>query len=152
MYEDILVPTDGSDASAAAVKHAISISKPHGATVHLLHVIDVGTEMSASGLGTIAPELTETLEQEGNDALESAQERAETAGVQHERTILEGTPQEAIADYSSDHAVDLIVMGRSGRSGLKEHIIGSSTDRVIRSGEAPVLVAHPEGTQSGDAE
>ncbi|WP_049954588.1 universal stress protein [Halostagnicola larsenii] len=150
MYDDILVPTDGSDASDAAVAHAISIAKPHGATVHFLHVIDIGTEMSASGLGTIAPELTETLEQEGTDALESAQERAEAAGVQHERTMLEGTPQEAITDYSSDHSVDLIVMGQSGRSGLKEHIIGSSTDRVIRSGEAPVLVAHAERTESGD--
>ncbi|SFS89007.1 Nucleotide-binding universal stress protein, UspA family [Halostagnicola kamekurae] len=152
VYDEILVPTDGSGASVAAVEHAISIAKPHDATVHFLHVIDVGTEMSASGLGTIAPELSKSLEQRGNDALDDAVERAESEGVQFERTILEGTPQEAITDYSSDHAVDLIVMGRSGRSGLKERIIGSSTDRVIRSGEAPVLVAHEEGEEAEDSE
>lgn len=141
MYDDILVPTDGSDASTAAVDHGITIAKPHGATVHFLHVVDVGTEMSASG--TIAPELTETLEQEADDVLDAATVKAEETGVTYERTVLEGAPHEGIAEYSTDHTIDLIVMGVSGRSGITDRLLGSSTDRVIRSVDTSVLVARP---------
>lgn len=139
MYDDVLVPTDGSDTSASAVEHGINIAEPHGATVHFLYVVDVGTEMSASGM--IASDLTETLEQEGEDALDEAATRTEAEDVPYNRTVLEGTPHEAIAEYSADHAIDLIVMGASGRSNLKDHLLGSSTDRVIRTVDTSVLVA-----------
>lgn len=141
MYDDVLVPTDGSDPSTAAVEQGVGIAECHGATVHLLHVIDVGVEMSASGVGTIANELTETLEQEAEDALNAAVARAEAANVAYERTILEGDPHEAIATYSAEHDVGLVVMGRSGRSGLKEHLLRSTTDRVVRTVDASVLLA-----------
>ncbi|WP_276256934.1 universal stress protein [Halomontanus rarus] len=141
MYDHIVVPTDGSDASAAAVDHGVSIAEPHGATVHFLHVVDVGTEMSAPG--TVAPELAETLEQEADDVLDAAAAQAEETGVTYERTVLEGTPHEAIVEYSADRAADLIVMGASGRSGITDRLLGSSTDRAIRSAETSVLVARP---------
>ncbi|AEH39136.1 universal stress protein [Halopiger xanaduensis] len=143
MYTDILVPTDGSESSAAAVEHGIEIASPHAATVHFLHAVDVGTEMSASGLGNIAPDLTETLESEAEDALDDAVARAEESDVAYERTVLEGVPHEVIAEYSTENEIDLIVMGASGRSGLADHLLGSSTDRVVRSVETSVLIARP---------
>lgn len=143
MYSDILVPTDGSESSTAAVEQSLAIAASDEATVHFLHVIDVGTEMSASGVGTIADELTETLEQEADEALDSAAAQAEEAGVDYERILLEGVPHESIVEYSAEHAVDLIAMGASGRSGLKEHLLGSTADRVIRSVERTVLLAQP---------
>ncbi|WP_306061160.1 universal stress protein [Natronococcus wangiae] len=141
MYNDILVPTDGSESSTAAVNQSVSIAEPHGATLHFLHVIDVGTEMAASG--NIAPELTQTLEQEADEILDAATTKAEEADVTYEQTVLEGTPHEAIAEYSTDHTIDLIVMGASGRSGIKEHLLGSTTDRVIRSADTSVLCVRP---------
>lgn len=125
----------------AAVEQAVSIAAPHSATVHLLHVIDVGIEMSASGVGTIADDLTETLEQEADDALDAAVTQADEADVASDRTILEGEPHDAIATYSSEQNIDLIVMGASGRSGLKEQLLGSTTDRVIRTVDTSVLLA-----------
>lgn len=141
MYDDVLVPTDGSESSTAAVEQGVSIAEPRGATVHFLHVIDVGTEMSASGVGTIADELTETLKGEAEDALDEAVARAADAGLEYERVLLEGDPHESIAEYSAEHGVDLVVMGASGRSGLKEHLFGSTADRVVRSVETSVLLA-----------
>ena len=143
MYNDILAATDGSASSKAAVEESVSIAEPHGATVHFLHVIDVGTEMSASGVGTIADELTETLEQEADEALDWATTQANEAGVDYERVLLEGDPHESIAEYSTEHDVDLIVMGASGQSGLKEYLLGSTTDRVIRSVDTSVLLVRP---------
>lgn len=141
MYQDVLVPTDGSDASAAAVDHGVSIADRHDAVVHFLHVIDLGTEMSASGVGTVADELATTLESEAEDALDEACSRAENAGVDYERDTVEGIPHEAIVEYAAERDVDLVAMGVSGRSGLREHLLGSTTDRVVRSTNASVLVA-----------
>lgn len=143
MYDDILVATDGSESSTAAVEQAVEIAEPHGATVHLLHAIDVGTEMSASGVGTIADELTETLTDEAERALDDAAEMAETAGVDHERVLLEGVPHESIGEYTADHDVGLVVLGASGHTGLKAHLLGSTTDRVVRGVDTSVLVARP---------
>lgn len=143
MYEEVLVPTDGSEASSAAVEHGVGIAEAHGATVHFLYVVDVGTEMSASAVGTIADDLTETLEAEAEDALDTTEGRADESGVGYERTVLEGIPHEAIVEYATDNDIDLVVMGSSGRSGLREHILGSTTDRVVRTAETPVLLTHP---------
>ncbi len=55
VYDDSLVPTDGSDSSAAAVEQAVAIADGDAATVHFLHVIDVGTEMSAGASGASRP-------------------------------------------------------------------------------------------------
>ncbi|SEQ24204.1 universal stress protein [Natrinema salaciae] len=143
MYHDILVPTDGSDSSAAAVDEAVAIAGEEGATVHFLHVIDEGTEMSAGASGMIAPQVTETLEEEAESALDDAERRAEATGVNYERRTREGDPHEAIAVYVAEHDIDLVVMGASGRSGLKAHLLGSTTDRVVRTVDASVLIARP---------
>ncbi|WP_226040346.1 universal stress protein [Natrinema sp. DC36] len=141
MYDDILVPTDGSESSMAAVDQAITIAEGKATTVHFLNVVDVGTEMSASASGSIAPQLTETLEKEAESALNDAVNRADEAGVQYDRTIREGDPHEVIVENSVEHNINLIVMGASGRSGLKEHLLGSTSDRVIRTVETSVLLA-----------
>lgn len=143
MYSDVVVATDGSDASAAAVEEGVAAAAREDATVHLLHVVDVGTEMSASGVGTIADELTQTLEEEADDALDSAASEAEDAGVAFERTTLEGVPHEAIADYAAERDADLVVLGATGRSGLRERLLGGTADRVARSVDASVLLARP---------
>lgn len=138
-----MVATDGSESSTAAVDHAVAIAAQSGATVHFVHVVDVGTEMSASGVGTIADELTTTLEQEAKRVLDDATARADEASVDYDRTALEGTPHESIVEYGAEHDVDLVVVGASGESGLASHLLGSTTDRVVRSSDTSVLVVRP---------
>lgn len=143
MYTDILVPTDGSDPSTAAIDHALAIADREITTVHFLYVVDAGTEMSAGGTGMIAPEITETLEEKAEAALDDATNRAEKTDIDYDRTTREGVPHDVIAAYVANHDIDLIVMGASGRSGLKEHLLGSTSDRVIRTVESSVLLARP---------
>lgn len=97
--------------------------------------------MSASASGSIAPQLTETLEKEADSAIDDAVNRTEEAGVPYDWTTREGDSHEVIAEYSVEHDIDLIVMGASGRSGLKEHLLGSTSDRVIRTVDTSVLLA-----------
>lgn len=143
MYRDILVPTDGSEGSEAAVDQGVTIASQQGATVHFLYVVDVGEEMSASAVGTVADELAAAYQQEADDALDDAAAHADQAGVTHERVTLEGIPYEAIVQYGEDNDVDLVVLGASERAGLRDRLLGSTAERVVRSADSSVLVARP---------
>jgi len=141
VYRDILIPTDGSDASVTALEQGVEIASSMGSTVHLLHVVDVGTEMSASGVGDIADNLTDTLDAEAKEALNQAEKMADEAGVASERAVLEGFPDDAIRQYSADNGIDLIVVGESKDSTLTEQLFGSTTEDVLESATVSVLVA-----------
>lgn len=143
VYGDMLVPTDGSDSSAAAVDQAVEVADAAGATVHLLYVVDIGTEMAGAGEGTLAPQLTQPLEDEAESILDKVAARAEETGVTAEQDSREGNLYEVIAEYSAKTGIDLVVMGVSGQSGIKERLLGSTTDRVVRSVETSVLIARP---------
>ncbi len=141
MYRDVLIPTDGSDASVTALDHGMEIASSMDAKVHLLHVVDVGTEMSASAVGDIADDLTEALDQEAEEAIDRAEQMADEAGVTSERAVLEGFPEDAIPQYSADTGIDLIVIGESEDSTLTERLFGSTTEDVLESVTTSVLVA-----------
>ncbi len=112
-----------------------------GATAHILYVVDVGTEMSASGVGDIADDLSETLDEEAKEALDQSEKMADKAGVTSERAVLEGFPEDAIRQYSADNEIDLIVVGESEDSTLTEQLFGSTTEDVLESVTTSVLVA-----------
>jgi nucleotide-binding universal stress UspA family protein len=141
VYHEILIPTDGSAASTTALEQGVEIASGTGATVHLLHVVDVETEMAASGVGDIADDLTKTLDEEAKEALNQAEKMADEAGVPAERAILEGFPEDAIQQYSDDNGIDLIVIGESEDSTLSERLFGSTTEDVVQSATVSVLVA-----------
>ncbi|WP_227377745.1 hypothetical protein [Haladaptatus halobius] len=89
---------DGYDASAVAMDHGVSIAEPDAAAISLSARRGCRMEMSAPGIGTIADKLTETLEQEAEDVLGTADVRAEEPSITFERSVLEGIPHEAIAE------------------------------------------------------
>lgn len=140
MYRDILIPTDGSAASETALEQGTELASSVDATVHLLHVVDIGTEMSASGVGEIAGELTETLDDEAREAIEEAEEVADEAGVTSERAILEGVPEDVIREYSAENGIDLVVVGESEDSTIPEQLFGSTTDDVLQTTTDSVLI------------
>jgi nucleotide-binding universal stress UspA family protein len=106
-----------------------------------LHVVDVGKEMSASAVGDIADDLTDALDTEAEETLTRAETMADEADVATERAILEGFPEDAISQYSSETGIDLIVIGESKDSTITERLFGSTTDDVLQSATASVLVA-----------
>ncbi|RBI59487.1 universal stress protein [halophilic archaeon] len=118
--------------------------EPHefDSTVHFLHVADIGAEMSESGVDNNANELQESLTDMAEEALTGAESQAEEADVHYDRTILEGDPYEAIVKYSADSGADLVVMGASGQSGIKEHLLGSTTDHVSQPVDTSIQIVH----------
>lgn len=141
MYETILFPTDGSDASLRALDHALELAGTYGATLHVLYVVD--TSYSYGDLDGAAVDLTpvfEALREEGERTIETVEERAETAGVDVVGATREdGAVHRAILEYADEIGADLLVMGTHGRRGLDRWLLGSVTERVVRGADAPVL-------------
>ena len=143
MYDDILVPTDGSPASDAAIDHAIDLADRYGARLHALYVVD-GSAYSTLEAGSEV--VIDALESEGEQATDRVADAAAAAGVETTTTVTSGTAYRAIREYADEQAIDMIVMGTHGRKGLDRYLLGSVTERVVRTADVPVLTVR----QSGD--
>jgi len=136
MYERILLPTDGSKATDAAVERALDLAATYDAELHVIYVVDtaaVPTEVAADSI-------LESLEEAGERVVADVEERAADAGVETVVAAVEyGTPHRVIREYADDNDVDLIVMGTHGRTGLDRYLLGSVTEKVVRTADVPVL-------------
>jgi len=143
-YDDVLLPTDGSKCAGAAFDHGIEIAEAVGARVHAVSVVDP-TALAASPDSGPTPEMVERFESARADAAESVAERARDAGLEAESTVREGTPARAILDYAEERDVDLIAMGTHGRTGPRRLVLGSTTERIVRRADVPVLTVRARG-------
>jgi len=134
-YERILIPTDGSPAATAAVDHGLAIAEQVGATVRVLYVIEGETGL---------PPLGDSLRDEAVEVLDAVAERASEREVTLTTHVQPGTPHEVINNFVSAHGTDLVAMGTHGRSGLRRHLLGSVTERVLRTSDAPVLTVRQD--------
>ncbi|WP_247000077.1 universal stress protein [Halosolutus gelatinilyticus] len=143
MYEDVLIPTDGSDGTRRVIDHALTIADQFDATVHALSIVPEGP------FGTL----------EGEEAIESARAAvarieadAEGKGLAVRTSVERGVPHEEILDYVDAEGIDMIVMGTQGRTGLNRVLAGSVTERVVRMAEVPVVTVRlSDGIRVDDA-
>jgi nucleotide-binding universal stress UspA family protein len=132
VFERILVPTDGSDAAAAALDHALALAAIHDASIDVLHVIntrhyDLSIESAR-----------EPLAEKGERFVQQFLDDAEAAGVPATGTVEDGRPARRILEYADEHGIDLIVMGTAGRGDLENRILGSVTEYVVGNADVPV--------------
>ena len=140
MYDRVLVPTDGSDHALRAAEHANALATAFDATVHVVAVVDVQTAAGPFDAGGVSEAFVTRLEEQGEEAVQAV--RA-TLGRNDVRTAtLRGEPVETILAYADDHEVDLVAMGTAGRTGLSQHLLGSTTERLIRHAAMPVLAVN----------
>lgn len=139
MFNDILVPTDGSACADTAVEHARDLATRYEATVHVLSVVDSRTLENA-------PHQTYVEEQHTEIANAANDEFAEV-GLSTESTVLTDIPHRAILEYAAEHDIDLIIMGTRGRTGLEQYLLGSITEKVVRLSDTPVLTVPPADTR-----
>jgi len=138
MYDDVLLPTDGSPGTEEFVTHAAELATTYDATLHVLSVVDTRNRFESPSSG-IAPEAwTEAERERAEESVEAAVARLPES-VTVERVVREGVPQTQILEYVEDADVDVVVMGTHGRTGLDHYLIGSVTERVVRRCPVPVL-------------
>jgi nucleotide-binding universal stress UspA family protein len=122
-YNKILIATDGSTHSTAAVAEAIEIAKRCGS--HLLAVSAIRDESESD---------------EATANVKKVVEVAQKEGVSAEALTPTGRPFNVIVETAGGRGVDLIVMGAYGKTGLKKVLMGSSTEKVIGLAQCAVLV------------
>jgi nucleotide-binding universal stress UspA family protein len=144
----ILCPVDFSECSDHALRYAQDLAEAFGAELKLLHVVEVPFLPSYSMAGV--PDLSmpiEQLEEGAREHLEKVLERTrqQVEGIEVSGEVRPGTAFVEIIDTAREMDADLIVMGTHGRSGLKQLLIGSVAEKVVRKAPCPVLtVKHPE--------
>ncbi len=145
MYKHILVPTDGSKASARAVQQAVGIARAVGARVTGLFVAPAPIPLLFKGLVPVRhlqPDQHAALTAKAAERyLGEIQALAQGAGVPCETVTVEGEfPAEAILSMAVKRKCDLIVMASHGRRGIAGLLLGSETQKVLVQSKAPVLV------------
>ncbi len=131
----MILATDGSDASAKALKFVLAKFRPNGTTgkggrapihVCVLHVLPL---IMYPGLEAASKKL-----------LEQSVQKLTTAGFTAEPLCYLGNPAEEIMKTASQQQADLIVMGAKGLSAVARFLIGSVSTRVVQHAKGAVLV------------
>ena len=141
----ILVPSDFSDCSDAAVLYGLELARRFDARVHLLHVIQdpAAQPWAAEGLAIPLFAAVEQWQKEAKERLQASVPKADAGRVTV--AVAVAMPHPEILRYAAANEIDLIVMGTHGRAGVSHMLLGSIAERVVRRAPCPVLtVRHPE--------
>jgi len=136
MYEQMLIPYDGSKEAKRGATHGIELAAELGSTIHGLYVIDTGGHATLP-LETAWNGISEILHEEGRLALEEIERLSDSVPV--ETTVERGKPSVEIVEYARTHGCDTIVMGTHGRGGINRLLLGSVAEQVVRSAPVPVV-------------
>jgi universal stress protein A len=137
----ILVPTDFSRHSEAALRYACGLAERMGSALHLLHVL---TEVMPVGpdpmlAPVLPPEYFRETEAASREALANVLDPAWGKPSAVEMCVRWGSPVDVIVDHAATQGVDLIVIATHGRTGLSHVLLGSVAERIIRESPCPVL-------------
>jgi len=140
--ERILLPTDGSAPSVAATQYAVMLAKTFGATVKAIFV-DTGLEALEYPEEVIDEEVYEGVHPSVK-GLVVAKTMCERNGVPCEVEVVQGGVAKRIVRVAEEWEADLIVVGDTGRTGLKRIALGSVAETVVKAAPIPVLVVKAE--------
>ena len=144
---NILVATDFSTPSDVALAYGRDLARSYGSNLYVLHVAENAFLLFGGDPATaFVPDQQAEIER-------TAREQIDALMTDDDRTMLHATSvvvtavgvAQAIVDYASAHASDLIVMGTHGRGAVAHLLVGSVAERVVRLAPCPVLtVRSPE--------
>ena len=145
MYKHILVPTDGSNLSAKAIRQAVAFAKSTGARITGFYA---APNYSVQIFGDFVPadfitpqEFAKQTKRTAEQYLGAIQKAADAAQVRCKVIhVLSDTPWKAIVKAAQSNKCDLIFMASHGRRGLAGLILGSETAKVLTHSKIPVLV------------
>ncbi len=145
MFENLLIPLDGSRLAEAVLPAARSFGRHVHARVTLLHVVEPSPPTTIHGDTHLlnAPD--------AQDYLARIAERFEAVGVRvswHVDVVERGNVAKTIFAHTAELKADLVMLTTHGQSGLREMVFGSIAQQVLQSGTIPVFMVRPETAPS----
>lgn len=147
--EKILCPTDFSELSIGAIKHACLLAEKFGAKLHVLHVVDQAYQYwMAMGPESIpaGPSPKELIKTAKAQMEEFVAEHV-PAKLKVTTEIITGRPFMEIIRIAKETSVDMIVIGTHGHGALTQMLLGSVADKVIHKAPCPVLSVREPGQE-----
>jgi nucleotide-binding universal stress UspA family protein len=139
----ILCPIDFSEFSVSAYQHARSVAEHYQAKLVAQHIVELWRHPSgdfAASAG-VYEEYSQALRESGKKQLQEFVENHPRDEIQPELVVQTGVAADSILSFAQLRKADVIVMGTHGRRGFDRLMLGSVTDRVMRTAPCPVLVA-----------
>jgi nucleotide-binding universal stress UspA family protein len=138
--KSIMVATDFSEPSAVALAYGRDIARSYGAALHLLHVVEDVMLRYSPEVGMTSPVLQENLESRARRELDAQVTEDDRRTLKIVPIVLTSpTVPGGIVEYAKDQKIDLVIVGTHGRSGVKQLLMGSVAERVVRTAPCPVL-------------
>ena len=153
MYKRIVVPVDGSETAQKALVTALQMARESSGCVHLVHVVEGLTPMTADPYGAYSGDVIEVMRQSGRKILDDALALARAEGVQADTQLFDNFGErlaEVVADSATRFNADLMVVGTHGRRGIGRVLMGSGAEQIIRLSPVPVLVLRSIRTKEAD--
>jgi nucleotide-binding universal stress UspA family protein len=139
----ILVPCDFSKPAINAFRFALDVAAQSKGTVYLLNVIELPVlhDTVVMPVLNFEEELLKELKEKAEKSFSKIQAKYSTEGVKVVGEVLFGTVSREIVEFVKREDIDLVLMGSHGSSGVREFIVGSNAEKIVRNSPVPVLVA-----------
>jgi nucleotide-binding universal stress UspA family protein len=134
----ILVTTDLSPHSLAAVEYASSFGTLYASRLYLLLVMD-----KKEGHHAREAHMHFSTEKDAHEALEEFANKNIHPDLRMNLVVRKGTPTEGILRFAEEEGIDMIVMATHGHTGLRHILMGNVTEKVVRHSPVPVLTVKP---------
>ncbi len=148
MYARILVPVDGSVASAHGLDEAMELASHLKARIRLVHVVEPWVMVTAEAMPVTVHQVAEDIRNIGAELLKECENKVKKAGIEVDAELIEtlgGSAGECIVNKAKETDADLIVCGTHGRRGFRRLLMGSDAEYIVRRAPSPVLlVRSPE--------
>lgn len=146
LFRTIVCPVDFSEASLAALGHALKLAEESCAEITVVHVLEclVEDEPGARIAGFDVPEFRRYLEKDAREKLRGIVPEAARDWCRPRQEVVGGRPWREILRVAEERQADLVVMGVRGRSPVDIVLFGSTTQHVVRGAKCPVLVVHTD--------
>lgn len=145
----ILVPTDFSKTAQIAVGVAADVARKAGAELTFLHVVEEasGSSFNVEGEATYGGDSEEKfftikLIERAKKQMAKTLEDPRLSGLKVKQELRIGSAFHGMTTIIAERKVDLVVMGTAGNSDLENMVIGSNTEKVVRTSQCPVLVVN----------
>lgn len=142
MYQNILVPVDGSETAERALREAIRLARSLSSRVRIMHVVN-STPWVAQGAPGVIQEMLDQLRSTAESIIHEAKAAVHEAGLEVDERLIEAIGERAgeyVVAEANGWPAELIVCGTHGRRGLRRLLVGGDAEYIVRYSPVPVLL------------